>query len=482
MSERGQHLARRRTKAARRPTEDALSTSEKRQTSKRLPPVIDNQEPDWQDAAKIIERGKTTTESRREKLDQIIAEHVKKKSAKARNAGGFPFERPKRGLTQGNGWHIPNNDYTPQQEHRRQRLQKTLDFYYTRLLNTRDDSPWSMMHHMIAWSVDSRVLVGGPKGRNVSTIGWLCANGRCEGERLLYVQNGMLLARLGPGLQGHTSQFLAMLAQTRVGPSQRIVVGDYDMSLVDLINQEQRTCRPKTELSFKLIGLSHYLHTDSVWKDDRGEKWDFPRLIREEIRQPVNGTTCGGTHRLMGMAYAVRRRKQDDLPVTGDWARAREFAAKYQNMALRMQNRDGSFSSDFWRSPGTWGDLHRKLKTTGHILEWMVFSLPHDRLDDPQITRATDYLINMLSRNRYFDWDKGALGHGIRALALYNERVYGQKIGARQLKLAQRKSPGPPTSTKSTGTKPSGNKSHGRSNGRSTGTTSVGTKPRAPKR
>ncbi len=388
--------------------------------------------------SKVIRQGKTAAESRREKLDKIIADHVRKKGEGEAKASGFPFERPVRGLTQGNGWYLPAETMTPREQHRKQLLQQTLDFYYGRLLNTRDDSPWSMMHHMVAWSVDSRILIGGPKGRNVSTIGWLCANGRCEGERLLYVKNGLLLARTGPGLQGHPAQFLAMLAQARVGPSQRIVVGDYDMSLVDLIHQEQRTCRPRTELTFKLIGLSHYMHTDSEWEDDRGEKWDIPRLIREEIRQPINGTTCGGTHRLMGMTYAVRRRIQDDLPVDGEWARARDFAGKYQNLAFRMQNRDGSFSSDFWRSPGSWGDIHRKLKTSGHVLEWLVFSLPHERLNDPQVTRAIDYLVNLLSHNRHVDWNKGPLGHGVRALALYNERVYGVRVGARQIELAKR--------------------------------------------
>jgi hypothetical protein len=440
LTQRTQHLARRRSHAARIAADKSLREAEPLMAPKRLP--SEQKSPAKiapKKAEQLIARGKSSAQSRREKLDKIIAEHVRSKGGKVQSANGFPFKRPVRGMTQGNGWYERQEHMTAEQLHRRQRIQQTLDFYYNRPLNTRDDSPWSMMHHMVAWSVDSRILVGGPNGRNVSTIGWLCANGRCEGERLLFVKDGLLLARTGPGLQGHQAQFLAMLAQSRVGPSQRIVVGDYDMSLVDLIQQEQRTCRPRTELTFKLIGISHYLHTDSVWEDDRGERWDIPRLIREEIRQPINGTTCGGTHRLMGMTYAVRRRQQDGLPVTGEWARARDVAVNYQNMALRMQNRDGSFSSDFWRSAGSWGDINRKLKTSGHILEWLVFSLPHDRLTDPQIVRGVDYLNALLSRNRHFDWNKGPLGHGVRALALYNERVYGHKIGYRQIELARKR-------------------------------------------
>jgi hypothetical protein len=102
-----------------------------------------------------------------------------------------------------------------------------------------------------------------------------------------------------------------------------------------------------------------------------------------------------------------------------------------------MQNPDGSFSSDFFRRSGNWGDIDRKLKTTGHILEWLVFSLPHNELDHPQVLRAIDFLCNLLAANRYYDWENGPLGHGIRALALYDERAFGGRPGHRNLKMAE---------------------------------------------
>ncbi len=333
-------------------------------------------------------------------------------------------------------WYIPNESLTVQQLARRERIRKCLNFYYSRLLNTRDDSPWSMMHHMIAWGADARIWVGGYGGREVSCIGWLSANGECENERLITLDAGTLTPRMGPGLQGHEGQLLAMYAQARVRSNQPISVEGYDFTVQNLIDREQATCVGNTELTFKLIGLAHYLGSDATWQCNQGEQWSIERLIQEEIRQPINGVTCGGTHRLMGMSYAVRRRMQDGLPIDGQFARAAKYTADYRDFAFQMRNPDGTFSTDFFRSRRDQGDMDRKLKTTGHILEWVIFSSNHSELNDPRLERVVDILTGWLVENRYYDWSKGPLGHAIRALALYDERVYGGKPGERDLHVA----------------------------------------------
>ena len=84
----------------------------------------------------------------------------------------------------------------------------------------------------------------------------------------------------------------------------------------------------------------------------------------------------------------------------------------------------------------------------------IVFSLPPDRLDDPRLLRAVDYITHLLTVNRYYDWENGPLGHAIRALALFDERVYGRKPGivARWYEIDEpitclRQSPSPSTRT-----------------------------------
>ncbi len=334
-------------------------------------------------------------------------------SSPARKVDALSGKRPPL-LMESADWHI-TRQLGPPMEARRDRIRQCLEFYYNRPLRSADDSPWSMMHHMIAWGVDSRILVidSERKTRNISTIAWLCGNGACRDERLLIVKDGRLHARVGPGLQGHEAQFLALLAQARVSLKQVMLVDGEQFTIADLIREEQLACRPRAELTFKLIAFSHYLPLNTQWKNDKGEHWNLERIIKEELRQPINGTTCGGTHRLMGFSYAAARRRQDGDPLTGEWAQAQLVARKHQELAFQMQNRDGSFSSDFFRSSGSWGDIDRKLKTTGHILEWMVFSLPHDELDDPRILRSVDYVCQLLAQNRYYDWENGPLGHAI---------------------------------------------------------------------
>jgi hypothetical protein len=354
-----------------------------------------------------------------------------------------PVGKPKRRLLvmDSPDWYVPQAELSPAMSARRARIRQCLDFYYDRPLHNIEDSPWSMMHHMIAWGVDSRILVRNREGktRTVNTIAWLCGNGICDGERLLYVEDGKLRARVGPGLQGHDGQFLAMLAQTRVSRKQVILVDGKKFTTDDLIRQEQLRCRPRSELTFRLIGLSHYLSTDATWKNDQGQRWSIQRLVEEELRQPINGTTCGGTHRLMGFTYSVARRRLEGAPITGPWAKAEMVAKRHQHLAFRMQHRDGSFSSDFFRSDGDWGDIDRKLKTTGHVLEWLIFSARHQDLENKRILAAVDYLCHLLASNRYYDWENGPLGHGVRALALYDERMFGGKPGSRDLEMAEKR-------------------------------------------
>ena len=120
-------------------------------------------------------------------------------------------------------------------------------------------------------------------------------------------------------------------------------------SIEDLIEEEKQTCAPNVELTFKLIALSHYLDSEEVWQNQYGHPWSIPKLIEVEMSQPVNGAACGGTHRIMGCTYAVYKRERQGQPVTGQWARAKQYVRNYQRYALSLQNRDGSFSSDWFK-------------------------------------------------------------------------------------------------------------------------------------
>jgi hypothetical protein len=305
------------------------------------------------------------------------------------------------------------------------RVRTVLKGYYRKALSSRENDPWEAMHGMLAYGVHSRIHEGGPNGQLITSVGWLCFNKPCKGQTLLYVTpSGELRAKYGVGLQGHLGQFLAMLAQCHVSPDYPIHVADHEFTVRDLIEAEKKTCYPKSELTFKLIALQHYTDLNDKWVNDQGVDWDFPRLISEELAQPIRGAACGGTHRLSGLSLVVKTRLRRGEPLDGEYKRANDFVKKYQQYAFRLQNRDGSLSTSWFRGAGDEDDINRRIKTTGHILEWLCYSLSDEQLREPQAVRAVTYLANLMYSNYDNDWEIGPRSHATHALLLYDQRVF----------------------------------------------------------
>jgi hypothetical protein len=314
---------------------------------------------------------------------------------------------------------------TRQLSNLRSRVRGVLNGYYRKSLNSRDHDPWEAMHGMLAYGVHSRIRQGGPRGRLVTSVGWLCYNKPCKGQMLMHVtREGELRAKYGVGLQGHLGQLLAMLAQCHVSPEYPIRVGQYAYAVADLIEAEKTTCYPDSELTFKLIALQYYLDLSDTWVNDQGDQWDFPRLVREELAQPIRGAACGGTHRLSGLSLTVKRRLARGEPLDGEYARAAEFVKKYHQYAFRLQNRDGSLSTAWFQGRGDEDDIDRRIKTTGHILEWLCYSLSDEELRDQRTIRAVTYLANLMYSNYDHEWEVGPVSHATHALLLYDERVF----------------------------------------------------------
>ena len=328
---------------------------------------------------------------------------------------------------------------TKNQKNLRNKIRRVLAHYYNRPLNTRDRSPWEVMHAMLAYEIHSKVLQDGPKGKPITAVGWLCFNRSCKRRSLMYINDeGELRVRVGPALQGHRGQLLAMLAQSKVSKDYPMLVEEKKFKIEDLIQMEMETCYPRTELTFKLIGLMHYLESDTTWMNDQGMEWNIPRMVSEELRQPIRGAACGGTHRLSGLTLAYKTRQARGEPVDGAYLSAQRFVKRYQQYAYRLQNSDGSFSTEWFRGPGNEQSIDRKLKTTGHILEWLLYAATEKELKSWKTTRAVNYLTNIMYNNRYKDWESGPLGHAIHALLLYDRLVFQPYDPPQSLPIAKR--------------------------------------------
>ena len=319
---------------------------------------------------------------------------------------------------------------SPRLQRLRVRIAQTLAMYQRRPMNTSHHSPWEIMHGFVGFGIPTKIRAGGPRGELVNAIGWMNSGGRCRGQVMLTLRDEKPHALYGVGLQGHSAQYLAILAQCRVSAKSPLLLGGRNFTVADLIDDEKLNCRTGTELTFALIGLAHYLPTDAVWRSSDGEMWSLDRLMQEEINQPIRTAPCGGTHRLFSLAYGCQRRLRATGELDGVYQRANIYVREYQNLTLRrLQNRDGSFSTEWFKYPDNReDDVDRKVQTTGHILEWLVASLDQERLYENRIIAAAEFIATALAREPGRNWKDGPLGHALHSLSIYQERVWGMVI------------------------------------------------------
>ena len=182
----------------------------------------------------------------------------------------------------------------------------------------------------------------------------------------------------------------------------------------------------------RLIGLVRYLgEEDPTWQNLQGEDWSIERLVTEELAQPVTTVGSEGPIRLLALAYTIAMRESRDQPITGEYARAVQYLNKYHDFALKLQNRDGSWSAAFLGGRGECRYDKTKLRTTGHILEWLSVSLPDAELYNPKVMQSAALLTSLLSASEYRSYltnlssrDISAVMHALHALAIYDNRAF----------------------------------------------------------
>lgn len=304
----------------------------------------------------------------------------------------------------------------------RTRLRRALDVNYTPE-NALSATPLDVIHSVLAYRQDARVIV---PGRVQNAIDWLCANGPCRELRVLSAPQGQLQAATGAGIQGQSGQLLAAFALAGVERRRALEVDGHQFAVTDLIAHEQRSCRANQEQSFKLVALAHYA-SNQTWRSADGDDWSVPRLLAQEIDAPLLNGACGGTHRAFAISYAIRVRERLRDPLEGEWLRAKEYEDSLHNYTIRLQNADGSFSTNGLAGRAEDADVKRRLQTTGHIVDWLASSLPNDQLLDARFMRSVSYLANLLLETAEERLESGTRGHALRGLAIYEQRVFGAR-------------------------------------------------------
>jgi len=314
-------------------------------------------------------------------------------------------------------------------------IERTLNHYWNRPEDTAQRTHWGMFHQMMIFDKDTSIV---HRNRKFNAVAWMAGNNPCRNQLLFDQDNRGIIVKEGIGLQGHQAQMLAVFGLIDVPASYPIYVGKNKYTVEDVLRREMLNCKSGNELTFTLIGVSHYVDTDTQWVANDGQDWNFERLIREELAQPIVGAACGGTHRLMGFAHALRRRRAEGKPITGQWERADRYVNDFIDYTWQLQNRDGSMSTEWFVKSEDNGDMDRKIQTTGHMVEFLLSALPPEKLQSPQMVRSMSYLVNTLYQERGHEWPVGPKGHALRALAMYYRTVFGRPDPWRPMSVASR--------------------------------------------
>lgn len=271
-------------------------------------------------------------------------------------------------------------------------------------------------------------------GSYIYSIGALCWNYPAASRTLLRAEQGRVFAKLGFGYQDKPSSFLGMLAMSKVSEKYEIRIGYDNFTIADLIEGEKWDCSSGSIQSLKLLGLSFYVPCESTWKGYDGETWSLARLAAEEYRRRPDQGSSDVTDHLLALTAVIRAYEENAVPLDSNLADAKKYLETCRNFALEARNEQGLWHPQFFLYRGTGADIYETLISSGHILRWLVYSLPEDQLENPQVMHSVTALAGLVSRvpgnlavSAMTEKQIEALSVSLHALSIYNQRVFASK-------------------------------------------------------
>jgi len=324
----------------------------------------------------------------------------------------------------------------------RRQLDEVLEYTLRgRTLNTQDHAAWQILHGVLAYQREFPLRAGRDR-HTVQAVDYVLGGGEMDGWDMRpgdvldsNTQRRGLRAVLEPGSkagQGHYDQWLAVLAQCGLSPEQEIRVADGTYSMADFVAQVQRDAPRNVdrEWSWTLIGLTAYLSTSAKWTAGDGSQWSIEQLVQLEAEQEIAGSTCGGTHRLIGLAMALNRHLDQGGTLADPWTLADKKIKQGIETSRLLQNPDGSFSTNYFARGGRSPDVAEAIRTTGHTLEFLAIAMTDEQLAQPWVHRAALRLCDVFRKTKEMPLECGALYHAAHGLVLYRERRFGPRTYA----------------------------------------------------
>jgi hypothetical protein len=292
---------------------------------------------------------------------------------------------------------------------------------------------WTVFHGILGLG-PSITLLDTKTSKRVNALDYIAEGGKLNGLEFIPMPDGVDVL-VAPGTfvgQGHTDQFVAEMVEWGVSPQRKFVVNGKDYTFMDFLrySRARASIRKPMELEWSLVIIGTTFGTDCKWTNALGEEVHFEDLVREEAKKPLTAAACGGTHRLFGLTWVYHLHLRKGGKIEGVWKDVAIKLADAKRQAKQLQNRDGSFSTNFFEGPGNVQDKERRMNTSGHIFEWLMLALSDEELKEPWIQDAANALTMMFLEIENQSMEGGTLYHAIHGLLMYYARVYGpDKLG-----------------------------------------------------
>ena len=328
----------------------------------------------------------------------------------------------------------------PTNEKLQQRIDGVLDHtLYERHLNSKDQAAWQIVHGMLSFG---RAFQIEHEGKQVPALDWVLGGGSMTGWLMRPGDHGLQsIVEAGTKTgQGHPDQWLGYLSQCGLKPEDPIIWEGKNYHVNDLMTQAQWNIYDGMEATWTLMALSTYLPYDSKWTAKDGSEWTIERIVKMEAEQDINGSACGGTHRLFGLTVALNRYREQtgkkSADLTGGWELADKSIRNAADKARQFQQPDGCLSTGFFQRSGNSAEVATRLHSCGHTLEFLTIALSDDELTQPWVTKAADRLCRILEQTKDMDLECGALYHATHGLVLYRQRRFGPREYGKQSVVA----------------------------------------------
>ena len=314
-------------------------------------------------------------------------------------------------------------------------------------MSTQSNTPNEIMLMALPYGADARVFQPNPnfdsrdrnanpanRGNNIYSIGALCWNTPMNGKMLLRTDGQKVIARVGHGYQSRPASFAAMLAMSNIMPNYELRIGGSTYTIEDLIASEKASVSRGINKSMLLVALSFYGGASDQWKNEQDEDWDIEKIVTGELNRQIDQGTSEVTDWLLGLTAAVKLYENENKPIRGPMALAKRQLQTYQEFVLSIQNERYLWHPRFFLYKGFNPDAFETMYSSGHVLRWLVFSLPDKELEDPQVVRTVMSLAATVNRvkpetmaNSLNAKQLEGLAVSLHALSLYYQRVYGEE-------------------------------------------------------